>query len=109
MWVQTTYPMPPEVESHTTSVWTVPDSGVYVGIMRQDIFSPPMLWLRADKKLTMAQIRVARAAAKSLHDILNEPIFFAECVDEVGRRWAAFLGFTEFHWLNNVSLHQRSE
>ncbi len=109
MWVLAEYEVgDEELRRMTTSVWTVPGSGVFVGVMRPLAFGPPVLWLRAER-LSMWHLRQWRKAMAALHDVLHEPALFAECRDDVGRRFLSFLGFEEFYSSDGVTFHQRSE
>lgn len=107
MWRKVEMELPEEIGEMTYSVWTVPGSEVYVGVMRPTAFGPPVLWLKAES-LTIGKLKRWREAIEALHDVLIEPALFAECRDDIGRRFLSFLGFEQFNEIEGVSLHSRS-
>ena len=78
-----------------------------LGVMRPNgNFSPPYLWL-VPLVIDHVKLRSVRAATNLLHDLLGEPIVFAECASRRDEHFLRFCGFTYVADLGDRLLVQR--
>lgn len=105
--------LPSDLTGQTTQVWRFVWNGqsiARVGLMRPELFSPPVLWLEI-LKLDRTALRAVSAAMYDLHCLTGERILKAEVVmgDMAGARFATFAGFTLTYNLPDRHVFRREQ
>ena len=105
--------LPADLVGQTTQVWRFvwnARSVARVGLMRPELFSPPVLWLEI-LHLDRTALRAVSGAMRDLHCLTGERILKAEVVrgDTVGARFAVFAGFTLTHNLSDRHIFRREQ
>lgn len=108
MWHRVFPELPPELRSVTTSVWEF-DGFVQVGVMRQVMLAPPVLWANV-LKAGMRNVRRGPAALDQLQRLLHAPIVAAETEPAFPRNsdLLIYLGFTQLPDLGGRHQFMRS-
>jgi hypothetical protein len=95
MWRIAEIEMSPEVRGLTTTVWQY-DDVVQVGVMRQSMLRPPVLWAKL-LTVNIENLRKGPAILDQLQQFIYAPVILAETEAAKARDTALllFLGFTQ--------------